>query len=61
MLHGIVTVHLDEQTVRAALHRQMQMLADLRLGRDGVDEFEAGVLRVAGHEADVVVLLRHRI
>ena len=31
MLHGIVTVHLDKQTVRAALHRQMQMLADLRL------------------------------
>ena len=55
MLHGIVTVHLDKQTVRAALHRQMQMLADLRLGRDGVDELEAGVLRVAGHEADVVV------
>ena len=55
MLHGIVTVHLDKQTVRAALHRKMQMLADLRLGRDGVDELEAGVLRVAGHEADVVV------
>jgi hypothetical protein len=33
----------------------MQVLADLRLRRDGVDELEAGILRVAGHEADVIV------
>ena len=55
MLDGVMAVHQLEQTVGAALHRQMQMLADLRLRRDGVDQLEAGILRVARHEADVVI------
>ena len=55
MLHGVVAVHLHQQPVGAALHRQMQVLADLGLGGDGIDELEAGILRVAGHKADVVI------
>ena len=33
----------------------MQVLAQVGLGRDGVDQLAAGVLGVAGHEADVVI------
>ena len=33
----------------------MQVLAQMRLGRNGVDQLVAGVLRVAGHEADLVI------
>ena len=32
----------------------MQVLAQLRLGGDGINELMAGVLGVAGHKADVV-------
>ena len=59
VLDGVVSVHLLEQPIRAALHRKVQVSADLGLRRDGVDQLVAGVLRVAGHEADVVVA-RHR-
>ena len=37
------------------MHRQVQVLAQLRLGGDGINELMAGVLGVAGHKADVVI------
>ena len=33
----------------------MQVLAQLRLGGDGINELMAGVLGVAGHKADVII------
>ena len=55
LLNGIVAVHLHQQPVGAALHRQMQVLAQVRLGRNGIDQLMAGVLRVAGHKADLII------
>ena len=50
-----MAVHLFQQFIRAALHRQVQVLAQVGLGRNGVDQFMAGILRVAGHKADLVI------
>ena len=51
----VMAVHLLQQPVAAGLHRQVDVLAQVRLRGDGVDEFMAGVLGVAGHKADLVV------
>ena len=50
-----MAVHLLQKPVGTALHRQMQVLAQLRLGGDGINELMAGVLGVAGHKADVII------
>ena len=50
-----MAVHLFQQFIRAALHRQVQVLAQVGLGRNGVDQLVAGILRVAGHKADLVI------
>ena len=55
LLHRVVAVHLLQKPVGAALHRQMQVLAQLRLGGDGINELMAGILGVAGHKADVII------
>ena len=51
----VVAVHLLEQPVRAGLHGQVDMLAQMLLRGNRVDELAAGVLRMARHEADLVV------
>ncbi len=53
--NGVMAIHLGQYPVRAALHRQMQVLAQVRLRGNGVNELMAGVLRVAGHEADLII------
>ena len=45
---GVMAVHLFQQFIRAALHRQVQVFAQVGLGRNGVDQLVAGILRVAG-------------
>ena len=50
-----MAVHLLEQPVRAGLHGQVDMLAQMLLRGNRIDELAAGVLRVARHEADLVV------
>ena len=52
--HGVAAVHLFQQAVTAGLHRQVDMLAQMLLRGDGVDQLAAGVLGMAGHEADLV-------
>ena len=44
LLDGVMAVHLLQQPVGAALHRQMQVLAQFRLGGNGINELMAGVL-----------------
>ena len=44
LLHRVVAVHLLQQFIGAALHRQVQVLAQLRLGGNGVDQLVAGIL-----------------
>ena len=51
----IMAVHLLEQPVRAGLHRQVNVLAQMLLRGDRVDQLAAGVLRVACHKADLVI------
>ena len=52
---GVMAVHLFQQFIRAALHRQVQVFAQVGLGRNGIDQLVAGILRVAGHKADLVI------
>ena len=51
----VMAVHLLQQSVAAGLHRQVDMLAQVRLRGDGVDQLMAGILGVAGHKADLVI------
>ena len=44
VLHRIVAVHPGQQPVRAALHRQVQVPAQMGLGGNGVDQLAAGIL-----------------
>ena len=51
----VMAVHLLQQSVAAGLHRQVDVLAQVRLCGDGVDQLMAGILGVAGHKADLVI------
>ena len=44
-----------QNAVTAALHGQVQMLADFGLGGNGVDQLMAGILGMAGHKADLII------
>ncbi|EJX02253.1 hypothetical protein EVA_09641 [gut metagenome] len=55
LLLSIMAVHCGNHTVIARLNRQMQMLTDLALRCNGINQFVAGILRMTGHKADLVV------
>ena len=50
-----MAVHLLQHSVAAGLHRQVDMLAQVRLCGDGVDQLMAGILGVASHKANLII------
>ena len=52
-----MAVHLLQQFIRAALHRQMQVLTHLIALRHGIDQLLGAVLGVACHKADTKIPL----
>ena len=62
----IAAVHGVEHAVVSRLERQMELLADLRIGRDGVKQLMTGVLGMGRHEAQAKIArqardLRHEV
>ena len=57
--HGVAALHQREHAVGAALHRQVQVIGELRHVAIGLDQAVAEFDRVRGHEADALDA-RHR-
>ena len=55
MLPGIAPVHPPQHAVRTALHRQVDVVADLLTLRNQVDELSGAVLWMRGHKADAKI------